>query len=1346
MKKNHSKSLAMILLLFCTNSFAQITPTTVQKWAATYSNQDSTDNIPTAIDLNGNLYITGYSYSSSTGQDIVTVKIDPNGTVIWSQTYNGLGNSHDRATGILADASGNVYVAGTSVGTSTTNDFVLLKYDINGNQQFVNYYDNGSNENAVGVGFDAAGNIYVGGTSAGTSTNNDFAVVKYNSTGNQQWVYRYDHNSGNDYAISFRTGLNGTSYITGNSYDVTTQSDIATIAIDNNGNQVWANRYNNSFNGNEQVEDLEIDALGNVYLCGNTQINNSDYDYIAIKYSPTGTPLWTSIYNGSQQNDLATSIGFDQNSNDVFVTGREWLSNGDYELTSICFDAVGNQKWVQKHYEKLIGDYKAKLFPNGNGGVYVSATTEDQNLQNISTLCYDNSGAEIWQKLYNSGNNENVTDLAADPLGNVYVVGQTYDGLNYQFLAIKYGKKNTLIPPDYYNEPVSNTLNFYQNKGQVVDLNGQTAKNVLFHTNNFIPATYLLKDRVSLVKCTIDSISTNQDSIHRVDMVFNNSDSPELPIPHSVSNDRLSFYMPHIKGGRENINGYDRIHYPKIYSNIDLFVSSNKSGYKYNFVIGVKESPGNLQLTFNGANSLTTGPNGELIIGTDLGNIVFKSPNIYQVNPSNPTGVVPLNWQTSYQITGNIITFPVQNYNQNYPLVIQMDMGENPEGGLKAIGNMDWSTYFNGLSADFSLGITNDNVGNTYMVGKTQGNNFPVNAGSFTFGGNYDAFIARFNINAEKDWCIYYGGTDNDELNSVAYNPVNGDLYALGSASSTNLLIKPLANPNNGSYYQNTGHGSTAFPHDNFDAFILRLTNLSLSSPDLSWASYFGGNDDDKGVAIKVDGLGNVYITGNTKTVVGGSNNCLALTNGSFPLCDPAGNSDYHQNFNAGGYDIYLAKFSQDNNLIASTFMGSSAFDLVMDMDVWTDGTGTDGKVFIVGGTNQLHNAYNQCTVPLNGFFPLCDGVSGSYFSPGFSNNDGGAFISKFDFGFKMQWSTLFDYVDNFQAVHTKDVDGDCYVFAAGNTNTTLPGNTSTNQPIVNELPIATPSGAYQQVNNAAAGYQDVFITHFNHNNVLRWSTFFGSATSEQSSIASTMGFSEHGLSRNFIDLEVDDNNILYLLGVTTYSAFDNFNTTPYSGFYNQSTHAGSPLSTSSFIAAFSDGLNNFWTSLFGGDDPVSGGFLNYSEVGSSISVYNAESLYIAGSSFNTDFPTDCPGITGQEWCDFPLTSTQLAGGSGTISRFDVTNAIGIEENKINGESGLLIYPNPANASVTIITADAITEVKLYNALGQVVLSNTSMNNSKKVILNIEAYPMGIYTVQVKTRENQLLHQKLIIQ
>ena len=1336
--------LGLLLVLICSSSFAQITPLTVEEWVVTHSLQDSTDHVPTAIDLNGNLYITGYAYSSSTGQDIVTVKIDPNGNVLWSQTYNGTGNSFDKAVGLLADTLGNVYVAGTSVGTSLTNDFVLLKYDSSGVQQFVSYYDNGTNESAVGVGVDSLGNIYIGGTSADMSSGNDFAVVKYNTVGVQQWVYRYDHNLGNDNAIAFRTSQTGITYLTGNSFDATTQNDIATVAINTLGTQLWSNRYNNAFNGNEQAQDLEVDVLGNVYVCGNTQVGSNDYDYLAIKYNSTGLLLWDNIYNGSQQSDLATAIGFDRITGDVFITGLEFLSGSDNTLTTICYSALGVQKWTQKHYATFYTDYHPKLFPDDNGGVYVTTTVVGQITQDITTLSYDQNGTEIWKKTYDSSNNESVTDLAADPFGNVYVVGQTYDGLNYQFLAIKYGRQNTLIPPDYYGEPASGIISYYQNKGQVVT-NGVSAKDVYFHTTSNNPTSYLFDDKVSLVQYRIDTSITNLDSIHRVDMLFAEGLKTE-PVTYEVVSDHLNFYMPHIAEGREYISGYKRVIYPSVYNGVDFHVYSNDAGLKYYFVMSKGSEPTIVNLTFNGATSLTTGANGELIVGTTLGNIKFAAPHIYQTNPANPV-IIPLSWTTGYQINGNVVSFPIQSYNTSLPLIIQMEMAQAQQQQQQANGNLDWSTYFNGISADYSYDVTNDDVGNTYMVGKTQSNNFPTTFGPLLVQGQYDGFITRFDIQAKREWATYYGGSGIEAIYEVSFNLSNQDLYVIGKTSSTDISIMPIANPNNGSFYQNTGYGITTGPGAlSQDAFILRLTPTP-STGTINWATYFGGSGDDVGKAIKCDNMGNVHIIGNTKTAVGGYNNCEALTVSNFPLCNPGGTA-YHQGTNAGVYDIFYAKFDNNNNLLSSTFFGSDKMDNAIDVG-FDNPIPSNNGVYIVGSTFKSANAsVTPCTVPTNGNFPLCNGGSSPFYGTGFGNgNSEVAFIAKFDINSELKWSTLFPYVTQFQAVEViPDLSGsgDELAFAVGYTSTIF-GDTTTSQPVSSQLPIVTPAGAHRQVNNA--GNNDLFITQFNKGNQLVWSTFFGSPTNEYS----PMGSQSFGVDRKFIDIAASNSKDLYVMGVTEHSTAWSFVTNPNSNFYNQPVNSGENLSTSLFLAGFDANRVNFWSSLFGGDVPnpdcPSGfGCTDYnSEIGTGISVYNNESIYFSGWTLNQSFPELCPTAP-NPWCQFPLLSSELLQSSGTITRLDLNFVTGIED-KVNDETNsLLIYPNPATNQITVKSIDVIEKIEIYNAIGQLIYSENVEGNLTVKLLNVANYITGVYLVKVETKNNQTQLKKLIIE
>ncbi len=63
-----------------------------------------------AIDGSGNVYVTGDIVSASV--DFCTIKYLPNGDTAWLRTYNGPGNTSDRATAMALDASSNVYVTG----------------------------------------------------------------------------------------------------------------------------------------------------------------------------------------------------------------------------------------------------------------------------------------------------------------------------------------------------------------------------------------------------------------------------------------------------------------------------------------------------------------------------------------------------------------------------------------------------------------------------------------------------------------------------------------------------------------------------------------------------------------------------------------------------------------------------------------------------------------------------------------------------------------------------------------------------------------------------------------------------------------------------------------------------------------------------------------------------------------------------------------------------------------------------------------------------------------------------------------------------------------------------------
>nr|MBA3726504.1 hypothetical protein [Armatimonadota bacterium] len=82
-----------------------------------------------AVDAAGNVYVTGFSNGAGGfPNDYATIKYDSNGNQLWVARYNGPGNSSDGASALAVDAAGNVYVTGTSYGAGTGDDYTTIKY------------------------------------------------------------------------------------------------------------------------------------------------------------------------------------------------------------------------------------------------------------------------------------------------------------------------------------------------------------------------------------------------------------------------------------------------------------------------------------------------------------------------------------------------------------------------------------------------------------------------------------------------------------------------------------------------------------------------------------------------------------------------------------------------------------------------------------------------------------------------------------------------------------------------------------------------------------------------------------------------------------------------------------------------------------------------------------------------------------------------------------------------------------------------------------------------------------------------------------------------------------------
>jgi len=444
------KQLLFLVVFFLSHFvYSQVNIQWQQRYTSSGSNVDRAEDM--AIDAAGNVYVTGLGQGSSGGFDYITIKYDNAGNQQWVAQYNGPGGGLDQAHAIAVDAVGNVYVTGWSYGGGTTGfDYATVKYNSAGVQQWASRYNNTTNgtDEAFDVAVDNSGNVYVTGTSDGSGTNSAATTVKYNSAGAQQWANRFNGAGGGidvTYAI-FVDKVSGESYVTGYAYQsAAADYDYITIKYNTAGAQQWATQYNGPNSKYDEARAIDVDATGNVYVTGYSQTNVlTNYDYATVKYNSAGVQQWAQRYNGTGNDlDRANAIKLDASGN-VIVTGKSVGAGVAAEdIVTIKYDNSGAQQWLQRYNGTSNGyDEGKSITTDASGSVYVTGYSFTTGVNNdYATIKYDAAGNQEWiTKLNGTGNNaDQSAAIAIDAIGNIYITGLSRGaGSNEDYLTVKY--------------------------------------------------------------------------------------------------------------------------------------------------------------------------------------------------------------------------------------------------------------------------------------------------------------------------------------------------------------------------------------------------------------------------------------------------------------------------------------------------------------------------------------------------------------------------------------------------------------------------------------------------------------------------------------------------------------------------------------------------------------------------------------------------------------------------------------------------------------------------------------------------------------------------------------------
>ncbi len=313
----------------------------VQQWAAVYNGPaNSVDySMTMGLDNSGNVYVAGSS--TGTGLDYCTIKYNPSGVQQWVQRYNGTSNSKDTVYNMAVDGSGNCYVTGYATNSPGGNDYCTVKYNSAGVQQWVAVYNGASNsfDWSYSVSYDNSGNVYVTGASAVTGNGTDYVTIKYNSSGVQQWASSYNgpYPNGTDLGFSVRADANGNVYMTGLSWGGAYQ-DYATIKYNSSGVQQWVTRYVGP--NWDWAYQLRLDKVANVYVTGFSTVSGQDRNFCTIKYNTSGAQQWLMMYDGPVNFiDEAKWMEVDSAGN-VYVTGFSYGTNVNYDYATVKYSPL----------------------------------------------------------------------------------------------------------------------------------------------------------------------------------------------------------------------------------------------------------------------------------------------------------------------------------------------------------------------------------------------------------------------------------------------------------------------------------------------------------------------------------------------------------------------------------------------------------------------------------------------------------------------------------------------------------------------------------------------------------------------------------------------------------------------------------------------------------------------------------------------------------------------------------------------------------------------------------------------------------------------------------------------
>ena len=219
----------------------------------------------------------------------------------------------------------------------------------------------------------------------------------------------------------------------------------------------WVVRFTSDSIRDESVNDMFIDAQGNVYVTGSQRRTsaNLDIEAVTVKYSSQGVQEWIQNFRDPNNHGAVCRAIHVDNAGNVYVTGDNGVYGPPYEMLVIKYSPAGTQLWSYRFKYNAFGvDRGYDVITDATGNVYVTGEF-DTNAGNVFLVKFDPNGALVNKTAYHKAS-EGARKIGLDGAGKIIIGGYINDNDSLSFLALKYEQNLDFVWASRWGKGVGN--------------------------------------------------------------------------------------------------------------------------------------------------------------------------------------------------------------------------------------------------------------------------------------------------------------------------------------------------------------------------------------------------------------------------------------------------------------------------------------------------------------------------------------------------------------------------------------------------------------------------------------------------------------------------------------------------------------------------------------------------------------------------------------------------------------------------------------------------------------------------------------------------------------------------